>query len=72
MAVPSGDYMDGEGGFTPGCAITLCAMALVFMMYMLVSKVNQCDNSRRIPYKEIQTNIDTCSKITDTFNIKTR
>ena len=72
MGVPSGDYRDDEYGYSPGCAVVLCASALVFMMYMLVSKVNQYDNSQRIPYKEIQTKMDTCSKITDTFYVKTR
>ena len=72
MAVPSGDYRDDEYGCSTGGAIIVCVSALIFMMYMLVSKVNESDNIRYVPHKEIQTNIDTCSKITDTFNVKTR
>ena len=75
MAVPSGDYRDDEYGCSTGGAIIVCVSALIFMMYMLVSKVNQADKVHKVqklPNKEIQINIDTCQKITDTFNIKTR
>jgi len=73
MGVPSGDYRDDEYGCSTGGAIIVCASALIFMMYMLVSKVNESNNMRYVPNKEIRTNVDTCSKIMgDTFNIKTR
>lgn len=74
MAVPSGDYFENEYG--DGCSYGLVrvfgVMAVIAMMYMLVSKANQNGDIHQVPRKEIRTNVDTCPKITDTFNIKTR
>jgi len=63
---------DGNNGCISGSVRILCALAIIMMMYMLVSKSNQKNNPQRILPKEIRHNVDTCSKITDTFNIKTR
>lgn len=67
----SKEYKNNNGCVT-GCARILGALAIIMTMYMLVSKSNQKHNAQRVIHQEIRHNVDTCSKITDTFNIKTR
>jgi hypothetical protein len=66
------EYKDNNSGCITGCVRILGALAIIMMMYMLVSKSNQKPNPQRAIHQEIRHNVDTCSKITDTFNIKTR
>jgi len=67
----SKEYKNNNGCVTGGVRI-FGALAIIMAMYMLVSKSGQKHNAQRGIHQEIRHNVDTCSKITDTFNIKTR
>ena len=73
--VPSGDYFDGEEGtgFKPGCAIILCAAALLIFGKLLVAKLDKYKDTKMVPRRELHIQRDTCSKIIDTMHTyKTR
>lgn len=70
MAVPSGDYFEGEGGSdsSTGASIALCVVALVVLMSVMTSKIKRCQNVNQRPNTEIHKYIDTL-RVSDTINV---
>lgn len=75
MAVPSGEYGEGEGGYEGGGAglgIVIAVAVLVILMSKLTSEIKKAGNINRKPNTEIINNVDTFARAADTINIRTR
>lgn len=74
MAVPSGEYGDGESGCgsSTGLGIFIAATVLVVLMTKVVSEVKKGSNINNRPNTEIRNSVDTFAISADTFNVKTK